>query len=221
MPLRAHALRAAQTPSPPLSPAALATYGPRGMELGPRRDLGTELEAASRGDAAARARFWEVGQAELRRIARAHLARWRGRVSLAPTDVLHEAFVRMVDRSRVTSEGAAFFYTSFATECRRLLVDHYRKKVAERRGGGWQRVSLHSEIIDERRPEFDLIDLSDAVEALAELDPRQASIVDMRLFGDMTVAQCAGALGVSERTVAEDWKHARAWLRVRLDRDSP
>lgn len=221
----AHADKPAGAPAPwPGRHAAVHSPGAgphlpcRYMEAGSPGDLTGALEAACRGGGDAKARFWELGQAELRRIAAAKLAEWHGRVSLSPTEVLHEAFLRMVDRSRVTTEGAAYFYCSFATECRRLLIDHYRKGRADRRGGDRRRVTLHSEVLDPTHPEIDLIDLHDAIETLAGLDPRQAAIVDMRMFGDMTVAQCAEMLQVSERTVADDWRHARSWLQVRLAR---
>ena len=177
----------------------------------------SDLEAARSGDAGARTRFWSRGYSELRQVAAAALAQWNGRIGLTPTDVLHEAFVRLAGRDRVTDEGTRFFYASFATECRRLLVDHHRQRIADKRGGRMQRVSLNSGILGDSNKPFDLIDLNDAIEVLAKLDPRAAQIVDLRVFGGMSMDECAAALGVSKRTAEYDWTNARSWLRDRLD----
>ncbi len=188
------------------------------MEAAPQPEFVRDLAAARGGDAGARTRFWTQGYAELQRIAAAALAGWNGRLAVSPTSLLHDAFVQLAGRDQVTREGSGYFFVSFATECRRLLVDHHRRNMAEKRGGKLQRVTMPSELLGDGGSPIDLIDLHDAIEVLAKLDAREAQVVDLRVFGGLDVAECAAALGVSKRTVEADWTNARSWLRERLGR---
>lgn len=136
--------------------------------------------------------------------------------SLSPTILVHEAYRRLVGQPKVTGQDSVFFRSCFAQECRRVLVEHARRRNALRRGGDGQRESLgaHSELGISNQ--LDLVYVNDAIESLAKLSPRMARIVDLRVFGEMTVAECAETLGVSPRTVDTDWSFARSWLQREL-----
>lgn len=149
-------------------------------------------------------------------LARQIYSRERAGLSLSPTALVHEAFVRLVDQPRVTAEGTMFFRACFAQECRRVLVEHARRRNAQRRGGDRERESLSDRSAFGFEGDIDLIELGDAVEALARKNPRLARIADMRLFAEMSVEDCGEALGLSTRTVYNEWAFARSWLQKEL-----
>jgi RNA polymerase sigma factor (TIGR02999 family) len=162
---------------------------------------------------------------ELRNLARAYMARENRGHTLQPTALVHEAYCRLIDQSQVAWQGRTHFRAVGARMMRRVLIDHARRRDGLKRGGGMQRVTLGDAILRPLDPEIslpELLSLNDALEELGRLDGRQARVVEMRFFGGLTMAEIAGALGVSERTVADDWKHGRAWLRLELSRkDGP
>ncbi len=151
---------------------------------------------------------------ELRRRASQLVAREKPGQSVRPSDLAHEAYLRMIDQPRVARGGTTFFGRCFAAQCRRILVD--RARVRLRRDQRLHRVNLHSSIAVDEMQECDLIELNDAIETLSRLSPRMAEVVDMRCFSGMTILECAEALEVSPRTVDKDWRFARAWLRKNL-----
>ncbi len=160
---------------------------------------------------------------ELRRLARGYMSRETPGHTLQPTALVHEAYLKLVDQTRADWKGKTHFYAVGAKVMRRLLVDHARERGALKRGAGWQSVTL-SEALDPLGekpldPER-LLDLESALEKLAEIDEREARVVTLRFFGGLTVEQVAEVLGVSKRTVESDWRHARAWLRLRLSEAS-
>lgn len=186
------------------------------MDPQPADDLTAVLERAAGGDEQAHSEFWSRSYEQLRAIAATALQCWNGKVSLVSTDVVNEAFLLLIDRSRVTERGHHYFLKCFATECRRLLVDRWRAKHAIARGGELRRVPMVSDMEPGTTRQFDLLELSDVVDGLAREDKRAAQIVDMRIFGGMTVVECAGALGIAIRTVELDWTFAKAWLQRKL-----
>jgi RNA polymerase sigma factor (TIGR02999 family) len=103
---------------------------------------------------------------------------------------------------------------------RRILVDHARRKLSQKRGGGIRRIELEDDLCVSNRNNEDILAIEEALEKLAELDPRQAQIVELRFYGGMTVAEVAEVLGVSKRTVESDWTMLRAWLRRELSGES-
>ncbi len=136
---------------------------------------------------------------------------------LSPTELVHEAFLQLVDQRRVTEGSGSFFLACFAQQCRRILVDDLRSRRAKKRGGDVGHERVGDEVLDLGGGRgLDLIELDEAIEVLARLSPRMAQIVDMRVFSGMTVPQCAEVLGVSPRTVDSDWAAARTWLRKEL-----
>lgn len=153
---------------------------------------------------------------DLRRLAQAKTNREPGDMSLEPTALAHETFMRLVDQSRVDWRGKSHFMAVAAQAMRRILVDHARSRKRLKRGGARQRVDLSSGVAAAGPSDVDLIALDDAMEKLSQLDPRQARVVELRFFGGLNVDEVAEALGVSKRTVEGDWTMARAWLRREL-----
>ena len=156
---------------------------------------------------------------ELRRLAKGYLFRETPGHTLQPTALVHEAYLKLVDQTRADWQGKTHFYAVGAHVMSRLLVDHARERGALKRGGGWQAVTLAGigqHFVGEALDREQLLDLNAALERLAELDEREARVVTLRFFGGLTVEQAAEALGVSKRTVENDWRHAQAWLRKEL-----
>ena len=153
---------------------------------------------------------------ELRRIASRQLSREAVGHTLTPTALVHEAYLRLVDQTRVQWVNRAQFFAVAARLMRRVLLSHARRVGAAKRGGGWQRLDLeHAAVpIEERAAE--LIALDDALERLAALNPRLSQVVECRFFGGMTEEETAAALGVTDRTVRRDWVKAKGWLHQEL-----
>lgn len=163
---------------------------------------------------------------ELRSLAHRQLAGERAGHTLDTTGLVHEAYVRLVDDTRVTRKGRAYFFGAAARAMRQVLVDHARRRKAEKRGGDAERVTFEPERIgdaggrvDLDRMAEELIDLDRALDELARMNPRHARVVECRFFGGMEVEETAEALGVSPRTVKYDWALARAWLHDALAGD--
>lgn len=136
--------------------------------------------------------------------------------SVSPASLVHEAFVRLCDQPKVAAGGEVFFRACFAQECRRILVDHARRRRALKRGGGAAIETLAEQGELGLSGQMDLVHVNEAIEGLAKRNARMARIVDLRIFGGLTVPECAGALGVSPRTVDSEWAFARAWLQKQL-----
>lgn len=156
---------------------------------------------------------------ELRRLAYHYLQRERPDHTLQPTALVHEAFLKLVDQTRVQWKGRSHFFAVGAQAMRRLLVDHARGAGRAKRGGEARRVTLGAAAAVMDREDLapaELLALHEALEKLAELDARQARIVELRFFSGLKVAEIASLLGISARTVEGDWTHARAWLRREL-----
>lgn len=157
---------------------------------------------------------------ELRRIASRQLRRESVGHTLNTTGLVHEAYLRLVDQTRVQWINRAQFFAVAARIMRRILLDHARRVSASKRGGGWQRLELeHAEVpIEERAAE--LVALDEALERLSALNPRLTQVVECRFFGGMTEEETAAALGVTDRTVRRDWVKAKGWLHRELEAPS-
>jgi RNA polymerase sigma-70 factor (ECF subfamily) len=151
---------------------------------------------------------------DLRRLAASHLRRERQGHTLQPTALAHEAYVRLAGQQRPLGHDRAYFLSAASAVIQRILVDHARARRAAKRGGSWTRVTL-SDLVDDERG-VDLLALDESLVLLSRLAPRQARTVQLRFFGGLSTEEIAGVLGVSPRTVANDWRVARAWLRARL-----
>jgi len=160
---------------------------------------------------------------EMRRMAARIMSPERSGHTLQPTALVHEAYLKLVDQTRTDWQGRTHFLAVGARVMRRLLINHARDRAAIKRGRSWERVELTSALARPGRELFDmdqLITMNDAIERLAAHDERQAAVVTLRFFGGLTVDQIATVLGVSNRTVDYDWRHARAWLFKELVGDS-
>ena len=188
---------------------------PRGS--GSAESLTGMLQAWAKGDLDARDRLLPIVYDELRRQAARELRGERAGHTLQPTALVHEVYLRLAQPRRVPWESRAEFFAAAAQAMRRILVDHARKRAAGKRAGNWTRIELADEVAIEGRPELDLLALDDALEGLAELDPRHARIVELRFFGGLSVPEAASVLKVSTATVKRDWSLARAWLLRRLE----
>jgi RNA polymerase sigma factor (TIGR02999 family) len=186
-------------------------------------DRVTEIVAAwSRGEQVGRDAVDELVPelyGELRRLAQWQMGRGTPGVTLQPTALVHEAYLRLVDQSRADWRGRSHFVAVASKVMRNLLIDHARSRAAAKRGGGWQPVTLAEEAVG--APQLDveqMLALDEALERLAEHDERQARVVELRFFGGLKVDEVAEALDVSKRTAEGLWSHARAWLLRELER---
>ena len=166
----------------------------------------------SGGDRAAPERLMPLVYDELRRLARAFLSRERGGHTLQPTALVHEAYVRLVDQTRVNWQNRAHFYGVASSMMRRVLIDHARARVTGKRGGAAVRLSLEDVQLPVEQRAASFLALDEALSRLAQLDERKGRVVEMRFFGGMTDEEIAEVLGVTTRTVLRDWKKARLWL---------
>jgi RNA polymerase sigma factor (TIGR02999 family) len=153
---------------------------------------------------------------EMRQLAANYLRRENPGHTLQSTALVNEAFLKLVDQTRVNWQGKTHFFAVGAEIMRRILVDHARTKQRQKRGGDRQRIELHDDLKVSAQRDEDLLAVDEAILKLAERDPRQAKIVELRFFGGLTVAEVAEVLGVSKRTVESEWTMIRAWLRREL-----
>jgi RNA polymerase sigma factor (TIGR02999 family) len=170
------------------------------------------LHAWSHGDESALHQLVPLVESELRKLARAYMARERPGHTLQTTALVNEAFLRLVDAQRVTWQGRAHFFGIAARLMRRVLVDHARARGFQKRGGGARTVPIDETLLVSRAPDVDLFALDQVLSALTEVDDRKARVVEMRFFAGMTVEETADALGVSTDTVKRDWRVAKLWL---------
>ena len=153
---------------------------------------------------------------ELRRTARQYMEREPAAQTLESAALVNEAYLRLLELKHITLQDRAHVLAISARMMRRVLVEHARKRRALKRGGLMQRVSLEEAEDAASARAVDLIELDDALLALAQFSERSAQMIELRFFGGLTVAETAKVLGVSEETVLRDWKLARAWLFGRL-----
>ena len=157
---------------------------------------------------------------ELRRLASSYLRRERSNHTLQPTALVHEAYMKLIDQSRVKWQNRAHFFGIAAQVMRRILMDHARKHTAEKRGGDAEVLPIEEEIlIVSHDKSAELVALDDALNQLAEMDERKAKIVELRYFGGLSIEETAEVLGVSVPTVNREWRMAKAWLYSEIARD--
>jgi RNA polymerase sigma factor (TIGR02999 family) len=149
---------------------------------------------------------------ELHQIARRCMASERTGHSVQATALVHEAYLRLVDTPDVDWQDRAHFLAVSARVMRRILVDHARARLSQKRGGGAEKVSLDDVLVVASDPRQDFVALDDALNALAAFDERKSRVVELRFFGGLSVEETASALGVGPDTVMRDWRLAKAWL---------
>jgi RNA polymerase sigma factor (TIGR02999 family) len=153
---------------------------------------------------------------ELRRLAAHYLRNEKPGHTLQPTDLVHEAWIKLFGNDRIDWQSRSHFFAFAATLMRRILVDHARARSASKRGEGLVLVSLDEALYTFESNGARIEAVDDALNTLAKLDPQQASIVELRIFAGLTVEETAEALSISPRTVKRDWASARAFLRQQL-----
>jgi RNA polymerase sigma factor (TIGR02999 family) len=171
------------------------------------------LRAARDGDAGAIDRIVPLVYEDLRRLARRQLGRGFGPQTIRPTELVHEAYVKLCSGGAEAAGDRAHFLAIAARAMRQVLVEEARHRHAVKRGGGWHRATLSG---SHWVSDVDLDELLALNDALEELDPRQRQVVECRFFVGMEEREIAEALGVTERTVRRDWVKARAWLHLAL-----
>ena len=157
---------------------------------------------------------------ELRAIAARYMRRERPDHTLQPTALVHDAFLKLVDQTRVEWQDRAHFFAVASQAMRRILVDHARAHRAEKRGAGADHVEISAAVAADGRPDSlsheDVLALDAALTELGAVDPAQARIVELRYFGGLSIEEAAEAMSISPATLKREWAVARAWLRRRL-----
>jgi RNA polymerase sigma-70 factor (ECF subfamily) len=176
------------------------------------------LERWSQGDEDALDQLMPLVYDELHRLAGAYLRRERGDHTLQPTALVNEAYLKLVRQRNIHWQNRAQFFGVAAQLMRRILVDHARANYADKRGGDRVNVSLKNIGSFGNQPEADVLALHDVLNRLAEIDPDQSRIVELRFFGGLTIEEAAEVMQVSHSTVEREWKIAKAWLKRELTR---
>jgi RNA polymerase sigma factor (TIGR02999 family) len=188
------------------------------MRADPQQEATDLLVAWSHGDASAFERLMPLVHAELRTLARRYMRGERPDHTLQPTALVNEAYLRLIDVTRIRWRGRAHFLAVAAQTMRRILVEFARHRDRQKRGGGALHVYLDEAMDVPGGREEDLVALSDALATMATFDPRMSQVVELRFFGGLTVEETADVLNVSPETVMRDWKTAKAWLLRELAR---
>jgi RNA polymerase sigma-70 factor (ECF subfamily) len=179
----------------------------------------TDLLRAWRGGEGNPERLMEVVYGELQRIAHRQLRRERAGHTLQTTALVHEAYLRLIDQNRVDWRDRGHFFAVASTLMRRILVDHARARLAEKREH--QAIPLSGAVdLGAEDPAYEVLDLDRALERLAAAFPRPARVVELRYFAGLELTVIAEVLGITDRTVKRDWAFARAWLARELQVDS-
>jgi len=178
----------------------------------PAHEITQLLAEWSNGSQNALDKLYPLVYDELHRMARRYMNRERKGHTLQTTALINEAYVRLVDQKHVHWANRAHFFAISAQIMRRILIDHARRHAYAKRGGGAQQVSLDETAIIGDDPASALLLLDEALNRLAEMDPRRSQVVELRYFGGLNNEEISGVLKISENTVTRDWNMARAWL---------
>ena len=179
------------------------------------------LLAWGQGDDAALQQLMPIVYEELRRLAHHYMGGERKGHLLQTTALVNEAYLRLVDSSRVKWQNRAHFFAVSAQLMRRVLVDMARSRKYQKRGGDAVQVSLGDVVVGSRERSADLVALDDALNALATTDERASRVVELRFFGGLNIDETAEALQVSPETVKRDWNWAKAWLLREISGEKP
>ena len=183
-------------------------------------DVTRLFEAIDRGDAQAADQLLPLVYEELRRLAHRYMGRERKGHTLQTSGLVNEAYLRLVDQSRVHWQNRAHFFGIAAQMMRRILVDYARSRGYAKRGGDLRPVSLDEAAIVSEDRAANVVALDDALTSLAAVDPRKSQIVELRFFSGLSIEETAEVLAVSPGTVMRDWTLAKAWLRREMRADS-
>lgn len=182
------------------------------------------LQAASAGDTRATDKLLPLLYEELHRLAAWRLRDERRRQTLQPTELVHEAYLRLLGSDEGDWRSRGHFFGAAAEAMRRILIDRARRRLAQKRGAGARPVDLDPDLLPSKDESASLLVLHEALTRLEQEDPDKAMLVKLRHFAGLSEAQAAEALGISRATAARRWRFARAWLydevgRIRKDRD--
>ena len=169
------------------------------------------LLAIDKGDKQAADKLLPMVYEELRRLAHMRLSREKPGQTLQATELVHEAYLRLMGTKEVDWNGAGHFFGAAAQAMRRILIERARRRRTAKHGGDRERIELDSQMMDVSRDEM-LLKLDEALEGLQLYDPRKAEVVKLRFFAGLTNREAAAALGISEATADRDWVFSRAWL---------
>jgi RNA polymerase sigma factor (TIGR02999 family) len=181
----------------------------------PDTDLDVLIRSSENGDVKAREELFTVLYAELHNLAQRQLRR-NSSLTLSPTALLHETYLDMSSRGSAAFPDRARFLAYASRAMRGLIIDYFRNRSAQKRGGEFQITELPSEMLHGVEVDAELQHLSEAVDALARVEPRLAQVVDLKFFCGLTFPEIGAALGTSERTVKRDWEKARILLQHEL-----
>jgi len=182
----------------------------------PQHEITELLEQWTGGNQSALDRLYPLVYEELRRLARSYMKREHKGHTLQTTALINEAYVRLVDQHNVHWQNRSHFFAISAQIMRRILVDHARRYLQTKRGGGALRVSLDEVMIVASERSEEVLLLDEALGNLARLDPRRCQVVELRYFAGLNNEEIASVLKISENTVMRDWNLARAWLYQQL-----
>jgi RNA polymerase sigma-70 factor (ECF subfamily) len=189
--------------------------------MDPQSEVTTLLAAWAEGDQTALNKLIPLVYAELHRIARRAWSEQAHYNTLQPTALINEAYLKLANIENASFQDRCHFFAVSCTAMRQILVNHAKQRLSEKHGGAHVKIS-----IDEVQPVVhqeaaEIVTLHEALEALQALDPRKASVVEMRYFGGLGIEEIAEALGVSVGTVNRDWRLARSWLIREMNREKP
>jgi RNA polymerase sigma-70 factor (ECF subfamily) len=176
------------------------------------------LKDLQNGDRRAASRLLPLVYRELRRLAAHYMRAEKPGQTIQPTELVHEAFLRLVGQEHIQWQGKTHFFALAATSMRRILVERARKKMAHKHGGGVVRMQLDEGAVFAAEKAEEIVALDEALLRLEKMSPRQSRIVEMRFFGGLGIEEIAEIEGVSPRTVKSDWRVARAWLHGEVER---
>ncbi len=183
-------------------------------------DVTQLLSAIEAGDPRASGELWPLVYEELRRLAAGKMARENAGLTLQPTALVHEAWLRLGGDEQPNWENRAHFFGAAAEAMRRILVDRARRRLRQRHGGGQERVDIDEvEIAAPTDDDEVLLAMHDALDRFAALEPEKAEFVKLRYFVGLSLEETASALGVSLTTAKRWWQYARAWLKVEMRRN--
>jgi len=174
----------------------------------------------SRGDQEAHDKLIPLVYEELHKLASRYLRRERTNHTLQTTALVHEAYLKLVDQKAANWQNRAQFYGVASQLMRRILVDHARRHRASKRGGSYYKLTLDEALVSSEEKDAELLSLDEALERLAAIDPQQGRVVELRIFGGLTLEESAEALKISPRTARREWSMAKAWLRKEIKKGS-
>ena len=184
------------------------------------QDLTQLLVAWNNGEQDALEQLIPLVYNELHRLAHRYMGRERSEHTLQSTALVHEAYERLINLKDVSWQNRAHFFAVSAQLMRRILVDYARSRRFDKRGGQWRQVPLNEAVAVFPDRQTDIVELDDALCALAAIDPRKSRVVELRFFGGLSIKETAEVLSVSQETVVRDWRLAKVWLLRQLSKEN-